>query len=154
MKKPSGIARIVPGSHSFIRPNTCLSTNGMNHSCLSFIRRWSSFADYWWMKGELAQARTQLHFCAGLHWGTVCWRWRGAVATQTPRTFSAHLARTDGVWWPTTADWRDFRVPGIRARLLRADKPDVQLPYDQYGQGKLQVETAGFNTNVYLDLSS
>jgi len=39
-----GIARVVEGVHSFTCTPTCLSTNGMNHTCLRLASRsWSSF---------------------------------------------------------------------------------------------------------------
>jgi len=42
----SGMARVVEGFHSFTCTPTCLSTNGMSHTCLFLPgRSWSSFID-------------------------------------------------------------------------------------------------------------
>jgi len=51
-QKRSGMARVVEGFHSFTYTPTCLSTNGMNHTCLCLPNRsWFSFSDPGRMEG-------------------------------------------------------------------------------------------------------
>jgi len=54
LQKRSGMARIVEGFHSFTCTPTCLSTSGMNHTCLCLpSQSWLSFTNPGEMEGRV-----------------------------------------------------------------------------------------------------